>query len=147
MKTNPILTIFIILLAVMAPLSCGEEYPWATQSDCNNCISPKPTESSLIIDLSNPKKRIPIRVFKGKYNPKMDFDETSLIYKDTATISPYYVDVPVNEYYSVVAEYSKDGTIYKVVDGSELRAYSIKSTCNEDCWIIKGGIMNCQIKF
>jgi hypothetical protein len=147
MRTKNILTVLIIGLTAIFPLSCGDEYLWASQSDCNDCLSPKPTKSTLIIDLSNPAKRVPVRVYKGKYNTSMDYDNSQLIFQDTATISPYYVDVPVNEYYSVVAEYTRGSDKYKVVDGSEIRALSIKSTCNTDCWIIKGGTMDCRLKF
>jgi len=147
MRTKHILTILFVITTISIPLSCGDEYPWASQSDCNNCISPKPTTSTIIIDLTNPKQRVPIRVYKGKYSPMMELSDVALIYQDTATITPYNVEVPVNEFYSVVVEYTKDGKKYKVIDGSELHAYSIKSTCNEDCWIIKGGTMDCRLKF
>ena len=147
MRTKHFVTIIFAIAVCLIALSCGDEYPWASQSDCNNCISPKPSMSTIIIELTNPQQRVPIHVYKGKYNPKMEFSDASLIYRDTATITPYNVEVPVNDFYSVVAEYTKDGKKYKVIDGSELRVYSIKSTCNEDCWIIKGGTMDCQLKF
>jgi hypothetical protein len=147
MNRTYIIAAFFVIATSFIPLSCGDEYPWASQSDCDNCISPKPTSSTIIIDLSNPEQRIPVRVYKGKYDSKMEYDDTQLIYMDTATITPYNIEVPVNEYYSVVAEYSKGGKTYKVIDGSELHAYSIESTCNSDCWIIKGGTMDCRLKF
>ncbi len=143
MNTKQILALLFTITAVLVPISCGEEYPFASQEDCNDCISPKPATSSILIDISNPQQRVPIRVYKGKYNSSKDND---WIYADTATYTPFEVEVDVNEYYSVVAEYIKDGKKYTVVDGSELHAYSIQSTCNEYCWIIKGGTMNCMLK-
>lgn len=142
-----ILQSLLFILLVSIPMSCGDEYLWATESDCNDCISPKPTQSYLIIDLTNPANKIPIRVYKGKYNETMEYDDSQLIYKDTATVTPFNVDVPINQFYTVVAEYTDGTKKVKVIDGSEIKALSVKSTCNTDCWIIKGGTMDCRLKF
>jgi len=144
-----IVTIIISAITILLPISCGNEYPFASQSDCDSCFSSKPDVGPFQVDLSDKTldQGIVVKVFKGKFTEKMQYDDSQLIFLDTARSTPYNVDVSLDEYYSVVAEYMVDGKKYSVVDGDKIRAYSIKSTCNTDCWIIRGGKADCRLKF
>ncbi len=145
-----IITIVVCAVTVFLPISCGEEYLFASQSDCDSCFSSKPEFGIFQVDLSDKTldQGVVVKVFKGKYTEKMQYDD-SQIYLDTAHNTPYAVkdEVPLDEYYSVVAEYIVDGKKYSVVDGDKIRAYSIKNTCNTDCWIIRGGKADCRLHY
>jgi len=52
----------------------------------------------------------------------------------------------LNEYYSVKAEYNLgEKTIY-AVDGDKIKTKFVTETCDLDCWIITGGIINTKLK-
>jgi hypothetical protein len=129
--------------------TCGKEYLFATKDDCNNCISPRPYYGPINIRLSQraTTDTILVKVFKGKFTEKMLRDNENIIYSAKTTDGSLDVDVPLDEYYSVVAEYKVDGKTYYVVDGDKIKSYSIESTCETDCWIIRGGKINCRLKF
>ena len=146
MKSKIFVSQFFSLLFMVLSTSCGDEYVFATQSDCDNCIYPKPTVGSLIVNFTEQPKGVALKIYKGLYSE--DQSKNNLIYQDTAVSTPFYLDnVDVNEYYSVEATYATGTRKIKVVDGSRLKLYSIQSTCNSDCWIFKGGIMDCKLKF
>ena len=149
MRIKEFFTFLLLAISILLPVSCGDEYLFATDTDCKDCISPKPDEGPISIDISIPadNKGVVLKVFKGEYTEQMMNNDTLAFFNDTVKISPIQINVPVNENYSAVAEYISNGKKIKVVDGSKLKLYSVKSTCNEDCWIYKGGSIDCRLKF
>lgn len=148
MKSKIFLASLLSAMLLLISNSCGDEYFFASEADCEDCIYPKPDLGSLKIEFSDTKSSgyIILKVFKGKYNESPL--ETNLYYQDTLETSPAYIDnVPVNEFYSAEVTYAVSGRKVKVVDGSELKVNSIKSTCEKDCYIYRGGEMDCRLKF
>jgi hypothetical protein len=149
MKNKLIHIVLVILLLLANPYSCGKEYPFADDADCDECFTDKPETGEMIIKLSEDKLKdgVVIKIYKGKYTENMIFDDSKLIYNDTIYNKPDDIFVPLDQYYSVVAQYKVDGIKYNVVDGDKIKLYSIKSTCGFACWIIRGGEVNCRLKF
>jgi hypothetical protein len=148
MSRNLIILGFSSVLLVFFT-TCGKEYLFATKEDCNDCITPRPNSGPLHIKLS-PRSRedtISVKVFKGRFVEKMLLDHSSQIYSFKTTETLVDVDVNLDEYYSVVAVYKVDGKTYYVVDGDKIKLYDIESTCDTECWIIRGGKINCILKF
>ena len=150
MKIKEILVFTMFSITIILPVSCGDEYIFATDADCNTCISPKPEDGPISINLSLPQddKGVLLKVYKGVYTESMMNSDSQIIFNDTVKSTPFTLEyAAVNEYYSAVVEYISDGKKIKVVDGSELKLYSVSSTCNADCWIYKGGTIDCTLKF
>jgi hypothetical protein len=64
----------------------------------------------------------------------------------TVSVSNYITDLPVNEYYSVAAEYMHNGKKVVVVDGDKLKIYRVSDNCDEICWIFRGGKVDASLK-
>lgn len=128
-------------------LSCGDEY-MLDDVDCSECYVPKPEFGSVNVNITinAENNRVPVKIFKGKYEEKYLKDFSSAVHIDTISQSSFVVDLKVNEYYSVVAEYTKDGKKTLVVDGDKLKIYKISDNCDEVCWIFKGGEVDVTLK-
>ncbi len=141
--------VFILCLLVL-PFACGKEYPFASESDCDDCYTEKPENGPFHINLDTEKADsiVIVSMYEGKFSESTMNDDSHLVYYDTIRgESSIDVDVPLDKYYSVVAEYQVNGVKYRVVDGDKIKVYSIESTCDFDCWIIRGGKVNCKLKF
>jgi hypothetical protein len=110
--------------------------------DCSECYSVEPDSGDLIvyltIDSENP--RVPLTIFKDQV------DDQRIEYIDTAFSSPYYLYVKLNEYYSVKAEYKSGDRIIYAVDGGKIKSKFVAGSCEFDCWVITGGIINLELK-
>jgi hypothetical protein len=150
MTHRKIWRIAFLLCLMFMPFACGKEYPFATESDCDDCYTEKPEYGAFHINLDDQKSdsAIIVSMYEGKYTEAMRNDDSHLVFRDTIkNESSIDVDVPLNKYYSVVAEYQVNGAKYRVIDGDGIKVYSINSTCDFDCWIIRGGKANCKLKF
>lgn len=134
----------IILLGL---LSCGDEY-LLDNVDCSECYVPKPEYGPFTITLTpnDENRRIPVKIFKGKYQENFLKDFSSAVILDTVSVSNYVTDLKVNEYYSVAAEYTHNGQKVIVVDGDRLRIYKVSDNCDEICWIFRGGKVDASLK-
>jgi hypothetical protein len=143
LKKCPVLLGFMLVTI----LSCGDEY-YLDDVDCSQCYAPKPTVGPIIITVSinSENQRIPVKVFKGKYSESFRTNYNSAVVIDTVSTTEYQVDVDVNEYYSVEAEYVADGQKTLVVDGDKFKIYKVSDSCDEVCWIYKGGIIDVSLK-
>jgi hypothetical protein len=142
--------LFIVgLLGVVILFNTCNSDIWATEDDCNDCYYPEPDSGNLKISL-NPAKSdsaIIVKIFEGKLTDDMISGKVKPEYWDTISESSYEAYVKLDNYYSVIAVYYKNGQKYQVVDGSKIKAYNIESTCNEECWIVKGGDINCKLNY
>lgn len=134
-------------LIVLGLLSCGDEY-LLDNVDCSECYTPKPEFGPVTVEITinSENKQVPVKVFKGKYEEKYLNDFSSAVHIDTISQSSFVVDLKVNEYYSVAAEYIKDGKKTIVVDGDKLKLYQVSDNCDEVCWIFRGGEIDATIK-
>ena len=111
--------------------------------DCSECYSIEPDSSDITIYLTinHNYRSIPIIVYKDQV------DDNRIEYIDTAYSSPYYLFVPVNQYYSVKAEYSADGKTTYAVDGDKLNTKHVSESCDVECWVVTGGVMDVRLKY
>jgi hypothetical protein len=110
--------------------------------DCNDCYEVEPTYSYLKIVFSeNICDTVDITVYRGYMN------ESMIEWQGWATSSPLYLDAtPLNNFYSVKATYSMDSTSIGVVDAEKLETHLIEGICENDCFIITGGVYDVEIK-
>lgn len=134
----------IILLGLF---SCGDEYLF-DDVDCAECYVPKPDFGPVTVNITinTENQRVPVKIFKGKYEEKYLTDFSSAVHIDTISQSSFVVDLQVNEYYSVAAEYTQNGKKVIVVDGDKLKIYKVSDNCDEVCWIYRGGEIDATLK-
>lgn len=138
--TNKIL-IFICLLLTGFYLSCNEYIGLSV--DCSECYTIEPDSSDITVYLTINKDypSIPITIYKDQV------EDNRIEYNDTATSSPYYIFVPVDQYYSVKAEYTANEKTIFAVDGAKLSVKHVSESCDLECWIVTGGVMDVSLKF
>jgi len=134
------LTLTLIFLLFIAE-SCNEKL-YTGDVDCNECYTEEPEDADLIIDLTINSQyyRVPVIVYKG------DVEDNKIIAIDTVDYSPFIVYVPVNEKYSVKAEYIKGESTLFVINGTKLKVLSVSNACDEACYVIKGESLDARIK-
>lgn len=134
------LTLIIIILVLLS-WSCGEKI-FTGDVDCDECYTGKPDKLDLVINvtLNSRYKFVPVTVYKG------DVEDNEVVAIDTAWSSPLYVYVPVDEKYSVKAEYKKDGTTLFVIDGTKPKAKLVTNACDEECYVIVNETLEARIK-
>jgi hypothetical protein len=117
--------------------------------NCAECYSEEPDSADLIVKLTfnELNDSIPLVFYRGK------IEDGTVEWVDTATVQKYpdgeyYLYSPVNEYYSVKAEYNSKGyNKVMAVDGDKLKTRKITGECDTDCWIIKGGKLDVRLKY
>jgi hypothetical protein len=141
MRTSGILRAELILILILTSfISC--ENNGALNVDCNECYGTEPDSGDLIIYLTieDPYLKVPLTIYKDQV------DDEYIEYQDTAYSSPYYLYVDLNEYYSVKAEYSIGTKTVYAVDGDKIKTRFVTETCDYDCWVITGGIIDVKLK-
>jgi hypothetical protein len=130
----------ILLLALTPFISCEDNRGLVV--DCSECYSTEPDSGDLIIYLTIESQymKVPLTIYKGQV------DDEYIEYVDTASSSPYYLYVDLDEYYSVKAEYSTGTRTVYAVDGDKIKSRFVSGTCEYDCWIVTGGIINVKLK-
>lgn len=139
----PLISCFVML----ALLSCGDEYIF-DDVDCADCYTPKPDAGpvSITVTINSQNSKVPIKIFKGKYEERYRTNYDDAVVIDTVRGNKYSVDLDVNEYYSVEAEYNKDGSKVLVIDGDKLKVLKVSDQCEDVCWIYKGGNIDVTLK-
>lgn len=143
LKKLPLITGFLLL----GLLSCGDEYFFG-DVDCDECYTPEPNFGpvTITVSLNSENDSIPVRIFKGKYQDSFRNDLDKAFILDTLTETNTIYDLDVNEYYSVTAEYNSNGKKTIVVDGDKLKKYKVSDTCEDICWIFRGGEIDVSLK-
>ncbi len=132
---------FILMLSLNGFISCEEKTDFV-EIDCSECYRIKPDEGSLKIRVTiNKNQSVPIVVYRNE----MEHEWIRLV--DTVTVEDYYVDVDVDHFYSVKAEYKAGGKIIYAVDGDWIRTRKITAQCDSTCWVIRGGNINVRLKY
>jgi hypothetical protein len=130
------------MLLVLMITSCEKDI-YLSEVDCANCYTEKPTRADLDITLTinDENPHVPLVVYRK------EFEERIIVWVDTVSETNYSIEVPVNRYYSVTAEYSSGTRTIFAVDGDMLETKKITGQCDETCWIIRGGIINVKLKY
>lgn len=133
-----------ILLSVMAIIFSNSCEDLVTlEVDCDECYVPEPDSAYLVVyvTIDNEINEVPLVFYKGKA------DARNVEYIDTAYQDTYNrLYVKTNEYYSVEATYNLEDKTIIAGDGDELKTRHITDICAEDCYVIRGGIMDVRLK-
>ena len=134
--------LFIIQALIISP-ACERDVPSKlTSVDCFDCDPVKPSSGKLIVTLTINEENpyVPLIIYKG-------YIEDNLIeYIDTSYTSDYWLIVPVNNYYSISAEYkSGDKTIF-AVDGDDFKLKYTETDCEVPCYYFYGGYYDLQLR-
>jgi hypothetical protein len=122
-------------------LSCDEYMGLSV--DCSECytIMPDSADITVYLTINHDYPFVPLTIYKDQV------DDDRIEYTDTATSSPYCRYVPVDQYYSVKAEYTTNGKTTFAVDGDKLNIKHVTESCDLECWVITGGVMDVRLKF
>lgn len=140
MRKRHLLFGIIILFAIA--FSCGKGNS-TLEVNCDECNSVEPDSFELSVDLTIDSEydSVFLQFYKG------NIESEQLSWQGEVFTPRFYHLVPVNEFYSVKAYYRKNGKIIIAVDGDRMVSRYIADACDGDCWIVKGGILNVQLKY
>lgn len=141
MKRN-FLKILVIVLFTIA-FSCQEGSP-TMEVNCADCWVYEPDSFKLSVDLTiieNIYDSVYLQFYKG------NIESGKLSWEGEVFTPLFYHLVPVNEYYSVKAYYRKEGKTIIAIDGDRMVSRFITDACDEDCWIVKGGYLDVELKY
>lgn len=137
------LFIFALLLFVFN----GCDFLYNNDEDCEpappSCIDVRPTIGQLIIrsTINGNNTSVPIAVYRG------DFEKNDLVLRDTLISSGATYILPVDQYYSVVAEYiQKDGDTVIAIDGDDI-SVDLDEYCDKDCYDVDEGNIDIRLLF
>jgi len=139
-KIVSLLSISALLFLLLT--QCETEQIDYENIDCNDCYEVEPQDSYLKIIFSEDIcDTVDITVFRGYVN------ESMIEWEGWVTQSPFYLDfTPVNNFYSVKATYSTDTASINVMDAAKLETHLIKGVCENNCYIITGGVYDVELK-
>ncbi len=135
-----VIYVAITVVSFLIAFSC--ENTGGLGVNCSECYSPEPDSADLLVYLTintaNPY--VPIKIYRGKV------EENQLDWVDTVYSKEYRLYSAVNQYYSIEATY-KDGTKRIIaVDGDKISTSLVSDICDNDCWILKGGVLDVRLK-
>lgn len=135
-----VFAVLVLLAAVLFHNSCEELL--TLEVDCNECYFPEPDSADITVYVTIDENidRVPLVIYKGKA------DARKVEYIDTAYAETYYLYVKTNEYYSAEATYELEDKKVIAGDGDKLVTRHITDICSEECYVIRNGIMNVQVK-
>jgi hypothetical protein len=117
-------------------MSCGEDREYAP----SNCVRSKPSKGSLKVrcTINAEYPLIPITVYLG------DFEEDQVMLRDTVDIPIVLYELPVDEYYSVAAEYRSEEDTLIVLRGARISTMS-RDYEDATCWSVLGAEVDCRL--
>ena len=134
---------FLVLVLLMANLifSCDENFDFL-EIDCSECYRIRPDNGELIIHvtINNENPEVPIAIYRDR------IESGRIRIRDTVSEKTVYIEVPLNHYYSVIAEYKVGNDSVFAVDGERIKTHRVTDQCDTICWIIKGGKYDLRIK-
>ena len=124
--------------------SCERDVPTKLGTiDCFDCFQDRPEWGPLNVKLTinNENPFVPLVIYIG------NIEDNNIEWIDTSYSADYWVEVPVNKYYSITAEYkSGDKTIF-VVDGDDFKLKHTESACDYPCYYYYGGYYDIQLRY
>lgn len=140
--------ILVTVLFFVISFSCGKDSVFF-DVDCDECESEKPDSAYLLVRLSfsDLNDSIPLVFYRGK------IEDNVVEWVDTATYAlysdgDYELFSPVNKYYSIKAEYkTSDGRKITAVDGNKFATRHVTDVCDEDCWLMRGKVLDVRLKY
>jgi hypothetical protein len=110
--------------------------------DCAECYQNEPEWGDIFVDvtINDENQYVPIIIYRG------EFENNDIEYIDTAYESEYIIDVPLNLYYSVKAEYIVGSDTIYAIDGDKIKTKLNTEDCDQECYVIKGGNFDVRLK-
>lgn len=133
------------LIACLSISSCNDNTD-SDSVDCStydysDCITSEPYDGRMNVKLTindeNPK--VPISIYRGK------LEDNDLYLTDTVYKENYDTLLPIDYFYTVTAEYKRNGEKIFAVDGDNIKK-SHANVCDSVCWDIKTGSVNLRLK-
>lgn len=135
--------VFSIIGLFIIAFSCQKGSP-TLEVNCADCMSSEPDSFELSVDLTIIKSQydsVYLEFFKG------NVESGKPSWEGEVFTTRFYHLVPVNEYYSVKASYRKDGKTIIAIDGDRMVSRFMADACDGNCWIVKGGLLNVELKY
>lgn len=110
--------------------------------DCAECYQEEPNWGDIYVQvtINDENNFVPLVIYRG------NFEDNDIEWVDTAYEEEYYLDVPINKFYSVKAEYIAGSDTIYVIDGDEIKTKLNTEDCDVDCYVIKGGNFDARLK-
>lgn len=141
-KYRLLMTLLVFQLFIFS-ISCERDVPSKLAGvDCGDCDNIRPEEGKLLVTLTinDENPYVPLVIYRG------NIEDNNIGYVDTSYSTDYWVIVPVDNYYSITAEYkSGDKTIF-AVDGDEFKIKYTDTDCSYPCYYFYGGYYDVQLK-
>ncbi len=142
MKTINLALVIVFFASAIFMLSCEKPNPQNCEDyDFSDCYLEEPEWDFIYlkVTINDQNPYVPIVIYRG------NFEDNNIEWIDTAYSANYSIDVPLNKYYSVTAEYKV--STYKVlaVDGNDVRKNKT-TVCEERCWYITGEEFDVELK-
>jgi hypothetical protein len=140
MKRN--LIVLSIILMFIITFSC-EQGGSTLEVNCAECFTEEPDSFELQVDLtiSAVYDSVYLQFYKG------NVESGELSWEGEVFTPRFYHLVPVDEFYSVKATYRNDNKTLIAVDGDKMVSRFVSGSCDTDCWIVKGGILDVELKY
>ncbi|OQX81036.1 MAG: hypothetical protein B6D61_01185 [Bacteroidetes bacterium 4484_249] len=141
MKKEKIIVIILIFLLVNT--SCERHEPSDLNTfDCSTCYQDRPEMGRLTVALSINSENpfVPLVIYRG------NFENNDIEYIDTSWSEDYWVEVPVDKYYSVTAKYKDGNKTVIAVDGDKLELEYTSEDCDLPCYYYKGGYIDVRLR-
>ena len=134
---------YIIILINLISLNSCHEYYYDSDYPCGFCYTEDYQLGVLTIQttLNDENPNIPIVIY-------IDEIENDLIeHIDTINEANFEIWVPVDNYYTVTAEYKVGNKTITAVDKARVYKKENTSDCDEDCWIVFDGTVDVRLKY
>ncbi len=139
-----VLAHILMIIQLMFILNgCERDVPSElTAVDCLDCHEIRPDSGKLIVKLTinSENPYVPLVVYRG------NIEDNNVEWIDTSYSADYWVRVPVNNYYSISAEYKSGGKTVFAVDGDDFKIKYTDSDCDFPCYYYFGGYYDVQLK-
>ncbi len=133
---------YLILVAVALIISCNIDWE-KLDNPCIDCYNIKPEEGLLEIKFTIDENHngIPLIIYIDEY------EKNQIEWIDTTYEANYDIWVPVNQYYSVRAQYIKDNDTIYVFDGDNVKIIKESTECDTVCWRPRDGKVDVRLKY
>ena len=140
-KKIPLFLRIIFTIMAIHMFSCDKNFNFL-EVDCSECYRIKPDNGELIIQvtINNENPEVPIAIYRDR------IESGRIRIRDTVSEKTVYIEVPLNHYYSVKAEYKAGNDSIFAVDGERIETHRVTDQCDTICWIIKGGRYDLRLK-
>jgi len=134
------LTVLLTIMAILI-ISCDENFDFL-EIDCSECYGTRPEDGELIINvtINDENPEVPIAIYRDR------IESGRIRIKDTISEKTVYIEVPLNHYYSIKAEYKVGNDSVFAIDGEKIKTQRVTDQCDTICWVIKGGRYDLRLK-